>query len=230
MKRIVLIIGLLFLLCACSDNEEKYDDLLSYTEWHCFYVETWSRVPDVEYEFEGLDDVLSKLESTKSKVETCADTIWDEDISVRGDQWLLFGNESCKYVEERVEESSYVVNDYKVTKVYYPDQSYEEDLGDGYYLYIILEGKIISITRKHYDYVEYNGKMMLDEPNIRHTEIRLLSSEEFPYEKREAKQYDMTFDRDDRSVILSGELNITGYLNEEMDEISLADIGTLYKE
>ena len=173
---------------------------------------------------------MSKLESTKSKVETCADTIWDEDISVRGDQWLLFGNESCKYVEERVEESSYVVNDYKVTKVYYPDQSYEEDLGDGYYLYIILEGKIISITRKHYDYVEYNGKMMLDEPNIRHTEIRLLSSEEFPYEKREAKQYDMTFDRDDRSVILSGELNITGYLNEEMDEISLADIGTLYKE
>ena len=217
-------------LCACSDNEEKYEDLLSYTEWHCFYVESWSRIPDVEYEFEGLDDVLSKLESTKSKVETCADTIWDEDISVRGDQWLLFGNESCKYVEERVEESSYVVNDYKVTKVYYPDQSYEEDLGDGYYLYIILEGKIISITRKHYDYVEYNGKMMLDEPNIRHTEIRLLSSEEFPYEKREAKQYDMTFDRDDRSVILSGELNITGYLNEEMDEISLADIGTLYKE
>lgn len=230
MKLFIVGFIFMFVLSACSDSEEKYDEVLSYTEWHCNYAERWSRLPDEDYEFDGLDDVLSKLQSSLEKVDMYLDTIWDEHINITGDQWLIFGNESCTYIDERIEESGYVVNRYEVTKVYYPNQTYEEDLGNGYSLYVALDGEIISIVRKHFDYTEYDGKMKLDEPNVRYTEASLLSSEKFPYEKKETKQYEMSFERNGMSVILSGDLNITCFLNEDLDEISFGDEGVLYKE
>lgn len=229
---IQFIIGLLFIiaLSACSDSEEKYDEVLSYTEWHCNYVERWSRLPDENYEFDGLDDVLSKLQFSSEMVDMCLDTIWDEHINITGEQWLIFGNESCTYIDERIEESGYVVNCYEVTKVYYPDQIYEEDLGNGYYLCITLKGDILTIIKSPLGYIESTGiKIKLDEPNVRYAEKELLSSEKKTYEKTETKQYNTTFIREGNCIKFSGDKNFVGYINDDFDKIEFDEIGILYR-
>lgn len=239
MKRIILIAGLLVLLSACSDNEEKYDELLSYTTWTQDYVN--SREPidtDEFYYHEDLVEyrrkILEKLESYQLPSEVIGDTVRNV---IKTNKYILsFENETCKLEDWHFINGEYVVNKYRYEVIYYPDQIFTESATDiitgaDCTNVVILEGEIITLKRILADESEQLlGSLPLDAENRIYKRTGLVStSQPYTYEEKTSEVYNMTFVREGNSINFSGDKNLTGYINDNFDEIEFNEIGTLYR-
>ena len=98
MKKLMLVVMGLMVLASCSnDDEDVYDEVLSNTTWHQFYVIPDSEVVEETYTIP--EDILSRLESTK-RTEEAKDTIGD--IQQTNEYVLTFGNnETCELNDRR---------------------------------------------------------------------------------------------------------------------------------
>lgn len=239
MKRIILIAGLLVLLSACSDNEEKYDELLSYTTWTQDYVIPVSPIDtDDFYDHEDLVEyrrkILEKLESYQLPSEVINDTVRNE---IKTNKYILsFENETCKLEDWHFINGEYIVNQYRFEVIYYPDQVFKEKgtdiTGADCTNVIIVEGDILTIKSILADGSEQlEARLPLDAENRIYKKAGLVStSQPYVYEEKTSEVYNMTFIREGNRIKLNGDKNLIGYINDDFDEIEFDEIGTLYRD
>lgn len=237
----LFIIGFIFMvvLSACSDSEEKYDELLSYTTWTQDYVNSGTPIePDDFYDHEDLIEyrrkILEKLESYQLPSEVIDDTVRSEKITNK--YILSFGNETCKLKDCHFVNGEYIVNQYRFEVTYYPDQVFTESVTDVTGVdcmnVIILEGDILTLKRILADGSEQLlGRLPLDAENRIYNKTGLVStSQPYAYEEKTSEVYNMTFIREGNRIKLNGDKNLIGYINDDFDEIEFDEIGTLYRD
>lgn len=215
------------LLSACSVNEEKYDELLSYTEWGAFYIKPGDDISSQSFYY---GEFLEKLESKIIKKEIVKDTVWDYKKGTEGTYMLKFNNRSCILKNDYTIKATYKINKYEITTIYYPDQEViEHNSVTDIYITVRKDSLFISMVDNRNGYTR-TDKAALDGDNIVYKYKNLATTASYPYEIDESKTYDMTFERDGRNIVFDGDKHLVGVINKELDEIELTEIGTLYKQ
>ena len=224
-KKLMLIVMSLMVLASCSnDDTDVYDELLSNTTWHQFYVIPDSEVVEETYTIP--EEILSRLESTKRTEET-KDTIGD--IQQTNEYVLTFGSdETCELNDIHHFGGTFQIETYEEEITYYPNQTYREDVGGGYTTEIIvLNGSLTLRSLKGEELVRENTMFLGKNNEIRRKGRTLDVSEPLDYDVNDkAETYHMTYTRNGYRLELVGNKDLSGVISEDFSEIEFKEIGT----
>ncbi len=143
---------------------------------------------------------------------------------------LSFANDECKFEDTHYIEGTYKIRTYTRKEYHYPDQSLSYTDADARYLYeCIIKNDSLTINCI---YIANGLHEIVNETRsyIGHLykDSTLNMSSTFPYLTETSNIYHMKFERIDRNIILYGDRNMKGVMNDTYDEIDFDDIGTLY--
>lgn len=226
---ITSIISCLALLSCSNDDESVYDSVLSNTSWHQIYTD----VPTTSTVGEAFVPPQEILERLHSEIRTCqeTDTI-NKSIMNTGEYWLSFGtDENCQLKDIHRIKGTYQLATYEVKISYYPNQKYREDVGNGYTTEITVKDDSLTLCQFYGDNIVRADTIYLGKNNEVRTKGRTLDvSEPFDYEfEDKIETYHMTYTRNGNQIDFSGENHLTGVINDDITEIEIDGVGTLYK-
>lgn len=232
-KLLFLLFAALVGFCSCSeDSDGVYDEVLSNTVWTQTYVTPLYTIS------EGLDNreywkqYLSVLKSENLPAETKYDTLWN--YYDKGNYLLSFKNDRCEMKDTYQRNGEYRVKTLKVSPAFYPDQEFKDtsiNVGISVSLEVIVKKDSVFVTESSED-SDRTFSFKLDEENIFYVDIEEVGvSDYYDYEgEPKTDTYNMTFTRNGNKVQFAGDKNISGTLNDSMDEIDFDEIGTVYRK
>lgn len=222
-------IGLALLSCT-SDDERVYDDVLSNTSWHLIYTDV-PTTETVDEEFVPPQEILERLQSeTRTVQET--DTI-NKSIVKMGEYQLSFGaDENCKLKDIYHSKWAYQLATYEVEIGYYPNQTYREDVGNGYTTEITVKDDSLILRQFYEENIVKADTIYLGKNNEVKTKVRTLNvSEPLEYDiEDKSETYHMTYVRTGNRVELSGDKHLVGFINDDYSEIDFEEIGSFGRE
>ena len=231
MRKIVNLIpiAISIILASCSnDDTDVYDELLSNTTWHQFYVIPDSEVIEETYTIP--EEILSRLESTKRTEET-KDTIGD--IQQTNEYVLTFrSDETCELNDIHHFGGTYQIETYEEEITYYPNQTYREDVGEGYTTEIIVLNDSITLRSLKGEELVRQNTMFLGKNNEIRSKGRTIDvSEPSDYEVEDKSEtYRMTYVRTENKVELSGDKHLVGFINDDYSEIDFEEMGSFGRQ
>ena len=222
----LILIGLcLMLYTSCSDDDANvYDEVLSNTTWHQFYVIPDSEIAEETYMIP--EEILSRLESTK-RIKEAKDTIVS--IQQTNEYILTFGSdETCELNDIHHFGGTFQIETYEEEITYYPNQTYREDVGGGYTTEIIVyNGSLTLRSLKGEELVRQNTMFLGKNNEIRRKGRTIDVSEPSDYEVEDkAETYHMTYTRNGNRLELAGDKNLSGVISEDFSEIEFEEIGS----
>ncbi|MDN0078372.1 hypothetical protein QVO32_02965 [Bacteroides gallinaceum] len=223
---------LLVLLSSCSSDEAEslYDDVLSNTRWHQFYVTPTSSITE-DTVYPALREILDRLQcETRTEQET--DTI-NKTSAESGKYLLSFGSDNkCQLEDIHHTEGTYQLATYEVKISHYPNQTYREDVGNGYTTEITVKDDSLTLRQFYGDNIVRADTIYLGENNEVRTKVRTLNvSEPLEYDFEEKSEtYHMTYVRTGNKVELSGDKHLIGFINADYSKIDFDEIGSLGRE
>lgn len=224
-NKLMLMVMSLIVLSSCSnDDTGVYDEVLSNTTWHQFYVIPDSEVVEETYTIP--ENILSRLESTK-RTEEAKDTIGS--IQQTNEYVLTFGSdETCELNDIHHFGGTFQIETYEEEITYYPNQTYREDVGGGYTTEIIvLNGSLTLRSLKGEELVRQNTMFLGKNNEIRRKGRTLDVSEPSDYDMEDkVETYHMTYTRNGNRLELVGDKDLSGVLSEDFSEIEFKEIGT----
>lgn len=229
LSKILLLTACAFLVACSSDDREVFDELLSGTTWYQNYV-----TPDdviISEEFSIPDYILDRLQSEMLAPEQSTDTI-NSNITRENEYLLMFGyDNTCQLNDIHTMSGTCRLETYEVTRTYYPNQTCREDFGDGITGEIVVCNDSITIRTLYGDEIIRQDKMFLGKNNIvrKRGETLDVSVKVFDTAE-EVETITMTYKRDGSLIELSGEKNLNGIISNDVAEIELDEIGTLYRQ
>lgn len=229
--RNILLASIAFTLLSCSsDDESVYDSVLSNTRWQQDYVDVpTSSVVNEEYMLPK--EILARLQSeTRTEQET--DTI-NKTTAQSGKYQLSFGtDEKCQLEDIHHTEGTYQLATYEVEVNYYPNQTYREDVGNGYTTEIVVKDDSLTLRQFYGDYVVRQDTVFLGKDNEVRTRVQTLSvSELYEYDNNETSEtYHMTYIRTGNKVELTGDKHLIGIISDDYSEIDFEEIGSFGRE
>lgn len=222
-------IGLALLSCS-NDDESVYDNVLSNTRWHQFYVTPTSSITE-EIVSPAWQEILDHLQcETRTEQET--DTI-NKTSAESGKYLLSFGaDEKCQLEDIHHVEGSYQLATYEVKISHYPNQTYREDVGNGYTTEITVKDDSLTLRQFYGENIVRADTIYLGKNNEVRTKVRTLNvSEPREYETDEASEtYHMTFVRTGNKVELTGDKHLVGFINDDYSEIDFEEMGSFGRE
>ena len=227
---ITSIISCLALLSCSNDDESVYDNVLSNTRWHQFYVTPTSSITE-EIVSPAWQEILDHLQcETRTEQET--DTI--NKTSAESGKYLLSfdADEKCQLEDIHHVEGSYQLATYEVKISHYPNQTYREDVGNGYTTEITVKDDSMTLRQFYGENIVRADTIYLGENNEVRTKVRTLNvSEPREYETDEASEtYHMTFVRTGNKVELTGDKHLVGFINDDYSEIDFEEMGSFGRE
>ena len=224
-NKLMLMVMSLIVLSSCSnDDTGVYDEVLSNTTWHQFYVIPDSEVVEETYTIP--ENILSRLESTK-RTEEAKDTIGS--IQQTNEYVLTFGSdETCELNDIHHFGGTFQIETYEEEITYYPNQTYREDVGGGYTTEIIvLNGSLTLRSLKGEELVRQNTMFLGKNNEIRRKGRTLDVSEPSDYDMEDkVETYHMTYTRNGNRLELVGDKDLSGVISEDFSEIEFKEIGT----
>lgn len=228
--RNILLASIAFSLLSCSsDDESVYDSVLSNTRWQQDYVDVPTEIVNEEYTLPT--EILARLQSeTRTEQET--DTI-NKTTAQSGKYQLSFGtDEKCQLEDIHHTEGTYQLATYEVEVNYYPNQTYREDVGNGYTTEIVVKDDSLTLRQFYGDYVVRQDTVFLGKNNEVRTRVQTLSvSELYEYDNNETSEtYHMTYIRAGNKVELTGDKHLIGIISDDYSEIDFEEIGSFGRE
>lgn len=224
------VICLLLLSCSSDEAESLYDNVLSNTRWHQFYVTPTSSITE-EIVSPAWQEILDHLQcETRTEQET--DTI-NKTSAESGKYLLSFGtDENCQLKDVHRIKGTYQLATYEVKISHYPNQTYREDVGNGYTTEITVEDDRLTLRQFYGDNIVRADTIYLGENNEVRTKVRTLNvSEPREYETDEASEtYHMTYVRTGNRVELTGDKHLVGFINDDYSEIDFEEKGSFGRE
>lgn len=230
--RNLIILVLLVLLSSCSSDEAEslYDDVLSNTRWHQFYVTPTSSITE-DTVYPALREILDRLQcETRTEQET--DTI-NKTSAESGKYLLSFGSDNkCQLEDIHHTEETYQLATYEVKISHYPNQIYREDVGNGYTTEITVKDDSLTLRQFYGDNIVRADTIYLGENNEVRTKIRTLNvSEPLEYDiEDKSETYRMTYVRTGNRVELTGDKHLIGIISDDYSEIDFEEIGSFGRE
>lgn len=230
--RNLIILVLLVLLSSCSSDEAEslYDDVLSNTRWHQLYVTPASSITE-DTVYPALREILDRLQcETRTEQET--DTI-NKTSAESGKYLLSFGSDNkCQLEDVHRIKGTYQLATYEVKINHYPNQTYREDVGNGYTTEITVKDDSLTLRQFYGDNIVRADTIYLGENNEVRTKVRTLNvSEPLEYDFEEKSEtYHMTYVRTGNKVELSGDKHLIGFINADYSKIDFDEIGSLGRE
>ena len=230
--RNLIILVLLVLLSSCSSDEAEslYDDVLSNTRWHQFYVTPTSSITE-DTVYPALREILDRLQcETRTEQET--DTI-NKTSAESGKYLLSFGSDNkCQLEDIHHTEGTYQLATYEVKISHYPNQTYREDVGNGYTTEIVVKDDSLTLRQFYGDYVVRQDTVFLGKNNEVRTRVQTLDvSEVYDYDNNETSEtYHMTYTRTGNKVELTGDKHLIGIISDDYSEIDFEEIGSFGRE
>lgn len=227
----ILLASIAFSLLSCSsDDESVYDSVLSNTRWQQDYVDVpTSSVVDEEYTLPK--EILARLQSeTRTEQET--DTI-NKTTAQSGKYLLSFGtDEKCQLEDVHRIKGTYQLATYEVEVNYYPNQTYREDVGNGYTTEIVVKDDSLTLRQFYGDYVVRQDTVFLGKNNEVRTRVQTLGvSELYNYDNDQTSEtYHMTYTRTGNKVELTGDKHLIGIISDDYSEIDFEEIGSFGRE
>lgn len=222
-------IGLALLSCT-NDDESIYDSVLSNTSWHQIYTDV-PTTSTVDEEFIPPHEILDRLQSEiRAAQET--DTI-NKSIVKTGEYWLSFGtDENCQLKDVQHIECTYQLATYEVKISHYPNQTYREDVGNGYTTEIVVKDDSLTLRQFYEDNIVRADTIYLGKNNEIKTKGRTLNvSEPLKYDiENKSKTYHMTYVRTGNRAEISGDKHLVGFINDDYSEIDFEEIGSFRRE
>lgn len=232
MKQAIYLCLAVLVISSCSNSEDDvavYDDVLSHTKWMQDYITNKSVV--ISESFGIPEYIKNKLNEVTLPAVERTDTIWDIDSS-KGKYILTFGNNDCKLEDVHYSDGNYRIHKFIRKETYYPDQSHSWTDDSGKLLYEAIISKD-TLYFKVTDIGEGKDELLSDtKMYASHTydDTTLSLSAAFPYSNEKIFSYHMTFTRNARNIVLSGDRHIVGVMNEERNKIEFSELGTLSLE
>lgn len=232
MKKLILIALNLIILVSCSNNDSGnvYDSVLSNTRWQQDYVDVPTST-DVDEEYTLPKEILAHLQSeTRTEQET--DTI-NKTTAQSGKYLLSFGtDEKCQLEDVHRIKGTYQLATYEVEVNYYPNQTYREDVGNGYTTEIVVKDDSLTLRQFYGDYVVRQDTVFLGKNNEIRTRVQTLGvSELYNYDNDQTSEtYHMTYTRTGNKVELTGDKHLIGIISDDYSEIDFEEIGSFGRE
>ena len=227
---ITSIISCLALLSCSNDDESVYDNVLSNTRWHQFYVTPTSSITE-EIVSPAWQEILDHLQfETRTEQET--DTINKTSAEI-GKYLLSFGtDENCQLKDVHRIKGTYQLATYEVKISHYPNQTYREDVGNGYTTEFVVKDDSLMLRQFYGENIVMADTIYLGENNEVRTKVRTLNvSEPREYETDEASEtYHMTYVRTGNRVELTGDKHLVGFINDDYSEIDFEEKGSFGRE
>ena len=229
--RNILLASIAFSLLSCSsDDESVYDSVLSNTRWQQDYVDVPTSIV-VNEEYTLPTEILARLQSeTRTEQET--DTI-NKTTAQSGKYLLSFGtDEKCQLEDVCRVKGTYQLATYEVEVNYYPNQTYREDVGNGYTTEIVVKDDSLTLRQFYGDYVVRQDTVFLGKNNEVRTRVQTLDvSEVYDYDNNETSEtYHMTYTRTGNKVELTGDKHLIGIISDDYSEIDFEEIGSFGRE
>lgn len=230
--RLIFPIAICLTLISCSSDETEsvYDSVLSNTRWQQDYVDVPTSIV-VNEEYTLPTEILARLQSeTRTEQET--DTI-NKTTAQSGKYLLSFGtDENCQLKDVHRIKGTYQLATYEVKISHYPNQTYREDVGNGYTTEITVEDDSLTLRQFYGDNIVRADTIYLGENNEVRTKVRTLNvSEPLEYDFEEKSEtYHMTYVRTGNKVELSGDKHLIGFINADYSKIDFDEIGSLGRE
>lgn len=229
--RNILLASIAFSLLSCSsDDESVYDSVLSNTRWQQDYVDVPTSIV-VNEEYTLPTEILARLQSeTRTEQET--DTI-NKTTAQSGKYLLSFGtDEKCQLEDVCRVKGTYQLATYEVEVNYYPNQTYREDVGNGYTTEIVVKDDSLTLRQFYGDYVVRQDTVFLGKNNEVRTRVQTLGvSELYNYDNDQTSEtYHMTYTRTGNKVELTGDKHLIGIISDDYSEIDFEEIGSFGRE
>lgn len=230
--RLILPIAICLTLISCSSDEAEsvYDSVLSNTRWQQDYVDVPTST-DVDEEYTLPKEILAHLQSeTRTEQET--DTI-NKTTAQSGKYLLSFGtDEKCQLEDVHRIKGTYQLATYEVEVNYYPNQTYREDVGNGYTTEIVVKDDSLTLRQFYGDYVVRQDTVFLGKNNEVRTRVQTLgASELYNYDNDQTSEtYHMTYTRTGNKVELTGDKHLIGIISDDYSEIDFEEIGSFGRE
>ena len=224
--------------CSCSeDSEGVYDEVLSNTVWTQTYIEpgysfTYPSISDLQLEayINMVKSYFSYLQFEEMPMRHVRDT-FPPSTQEYGNYLLSFTNSTCRLTHTMFEDKTYGVRTYEVLPVYYPDQTFIGTDENSIPIEVVIR-KDSAFVKDWSSSDVRNISIPLPEDNIFYMKMKIIEETEYSVVDTEGIEtiYDMDFVRNGNKVQLTGDKNITGTLNDSMDEIDFDEIGTVYRQ
>ena len=229
--RNILLASIAFSLLSCSsDDESVYDSVLSNTRWQQDYVDVPTSIV-VNEEYTLPTEILARLQSeTRTEQET--DTI-NKTTAQSGKYLLSFGtDEKCQLEDVCRVKGTYQLATYEVEVNYYPNQTYREDVGNGYTTEIVVKDDSLTLRQFYGDYVVRQDTVFLGKNNEVRTRVQTLGvSELYNYDNDQTSEtYHMTYTRTGNKIELTGDKHLIGIISDDYSEIDFEEIGSFGRE
>ena len=229
--RNILLASIAFSLLSCSsDDESVYDSVLSNTRWQQDYVDVPTSIV-VNEEYTLPTEILARLQSeTRTEQET--DTI-NKTSAESGKYLLSFGSDNkCQLEDIHHTEGTYQLATYEVKISHYPNQTYREDVGNGYTTEIVVKDDSLTLRQFYGDYVVRQDIVFLGKNNEVRTRVQTLDvSEVYDYDNNETSEtYHMTYTRTGNKVELTGDKHLIGIISDDYSEIDFEELGSFGRE
>lgn len=224
-------ICILLLSCSSDDTESLYDSVLSNTKWQQVYITPASSVAEEEIPWELMKKMLSRLQS-ETRIDQETDTI-NKTSSESGKYLLSFGTgEKCQLENTYHIKGVYQLATYEVEVNYYPNQTYREDVGNGYTTEITVKDDSLTLRQFYGDRIVKQDTVFLEKSNEIRTKIQTLNvSEPYDYENDEISEtYHMTYIRSGNKVELKGDKHLIGVISDDHSEIDFEEYGSFGRE
>ena len=219
------------ILSSCSnDDADVYDEVLSNTAWQQSYIDAPLEYPE-EVIYSPPQDILDRLQS-ESRTAQETDTI--NKITAQSGKYLLsFGtDEKCQLEDAHRVKGTYQLATYEVKISHYPNQTYREDVGNGYTTEFVVKDDSLMLRQFYGENIVMADTIYLGENNEVRTKVRTLNvSEPREYETDEASEtYHMTYVRTGNRVELTGDKHLVGFINDDYSEIDFEEKGSFGRE
>ena len=219
------------ILSSCSnDDADVYDEVLSNTAWQQSYIDAPLEYPE-EVIYSPPQDILDRLQS-ESRTAQETDTI-NKSIVKMGEYQLSFGaDENCQLKDIYHSKWAYQLATYEVEIGYYPNQTYREDVGNGYTTEITVKDDSLILRQFYEENIVKADTIYLGKNNEVKTKVRTLNvSEPLEYDiEDKSETYYMTYIRTGNRVELSGDKHFVGFINDDYSEIDFEEIGSFGRE
>jgi len=228
MKKLLFLYIIIF-ICSCSnDTDEIYDTVLSNTKWYQEYIENEGEKPgDVVYLPPYYHEMFAKLQPAEISKKEITDTIWN---LIKNNTLLLsFKNNTCNLKETHNYKGTYKIRTRTIKETYYPNQTVSGVFGYEFVEMTVFNDSII--YKYTYKNITYTQKLFLGKDNkTQETLDTPIISEEYAYSKNTEKKYNMTYIRNNSNIEFHGDKNLTGFINDNYDELYISELGTFYKK
>ena len=229
--RYIFSAALVVAMWSCSSSEDDtpvYDDILSHTRWTQIYTDNTNVI--ISERFGIPEYIRSMLEVVELPAVERTDTIWNLDVS--GKYVLTFANDDCKLQDIHYSKGTYQLHTFIRRETYYPDQSHSWTDPSGNRLFEVVMKNDTLTYSETYIGEGMNEILSSGKAYVEHTydDTTLSRSASFPYSDEKSDTYRMTFTRNGRNIVLSGDKHLIGVINEDGDKIEFSEIGTLYLE